>query len=120
MLDKYLDEHDGLLKTHLRVPGDTAMVRLGLFKYRLKFNNRLDKAETLECAVIRRGAEMFEHNGGSRRSVQENSALAALKNCSDRIGGDDVGLLENAPDFLESLRKGCKLLLYVGTVCRRL
>ena len=114
--DGYLDELiDGLLKTHLAVCQETQQwfgwAYTEAVKYRLKFNNRLDKAyETLERAEIRLGEVeeqkwLVEHNGGSVEEAYKKIARlrAEVFFRQERWREAYDGLLENAPDFLESL-----------------
>ena len=80
-------------------------------RYRLKFNNRLEKAlEILERAEIRLGeAEeqkwLVEHNRGSvEEAYKEISRLRAeIYLRQERWREAHNGLLANAPDFLKSL-----------------
>ena len=80
-------------------------------KYRLKFNNRLDKAlETLERAEIRLGEEeeqtwLIENNEGSVE--EEHKEISLLRSeiylRQERWRESYDGLVANAPDYLESL-----------------
>ena len=114
--DDYLDElTDGLLKAHLAFCEDTQQwfgwAYTTAVEWRLKFNNRLDKAyEILERAEIRLGEEeeqkwLVEHNKGSvEKASKKISRLRAeiyLRQGCWREAYD--GLIGNAPDYLESL-----------------
>ena len=114
--DDYFDELiDRFLQVHLAYCKEMQQwfgcAYTDAVKYRLKFNNRLDKAlEILERAEIRLGeAEeqkwLVEHNRGSvEEAYKEISRLRAeiyLRQERWREAYD--GLLTNMPDFLESL-----------------
>ena len=114
--DGYLDELiDGYLKAHLAMCKETQQyfgwAYTEAVEYRLKFNNRLDKAyETLERAEIRLGeAEeqkwLVEHNRGSVEEAYKKIARlrAVIYFQQERWREAYDGLLTNAPDFLESL-----------------
>ena len=114
--DGYLDELiDGYLKAHLAMCKETQQyfgwAYTEAVEYRLKFNNRLDKAyETLERAEIRLGeAEeqkwLVEHNRGSVEEAYKKIARlrAVIYFQQERWREAYDGLLANAPDFLESL-----------------
>ena len=114
--DDYLDELiDGCLKAHLLMCRETQQwfgwAYTAAVKYRLKFNNRLDKAlETLERAEIRLGEEeeqkwLVENNNGS---VEEERKEISRLRCEiylrqERWIESHDGLVANAPDYLESL-----------------
>ena len=114
--DDYLDELiDGCLKAHLLMCRETQQwfgwAYTAAVKYRLKFNNRLDKAlETLERAEIRLGEEeeqkwLVENNNGS---VEEERKEISRLRCEiylrqERWRESHGGLVANAPDYLESL-----------------
>ena len=114
--DDSLDELiDGLLKAHLAMCKETQQyfgwAYTEAVKYRLKFNNRLDKAlETLERAEIRLGEEeeqrwLVEHNKGS---VEKASKKISRLRCEiylrqERWKEAYDGLIANAPNYLESL-----------------
>ena len=113
--DDYLDELiDGYLETHLAMCKETQQwfgwAYKEAVKYRLKLNNRLDKAyETLECAETRLEEEeerkwLVENNNGT---VEEASKEITRLRCEiylqqERWREAHDGLLENAPDFLEA------------------
>ena len=113
--DDYLDELiDRCLEVHLAYCKETQQwlgwAYTEAVKYRLKLNNRLDKAlETLECAEIRLGEEeeqkwLVENNNGT---VEEKNKEIARLRCEiylqqERWRETYDGLLENAPDFLEA------------------
>ena len=114
--DDELDELiDGCLETHLSYCQETQQwlgwAYTAAVKYRLKFNNRLDKAlETLERAEIRLGEEeeqkwLVENNNGSveeeRKEISRLRCEIYLRQERWREAYD--GLVANAPDFLESL-----------------
>ena len=114
--DGSLDELiDGFLKTHLAMCKETQQwfgwAYTEAVKYRLKFNNRLDKAyETLECAEIRLGeAEeqkwLVEHNGGSVEEAYKKIARLRAEIYFRQECWQETydGLVANAPDYLESL-----------------
>ncbi|MDE0485329.1 MAG: sigma-70 family RNA polymerase sigma factor [Candidatus Poribacteria bacterium] len=114
--DNYLDELiDGYLKAHLAMCQETqqwfGLADTGAAQYRLKFNNRLDKAlEILERTEIRLGEEeeqvwLVQNN---RRSVKEVHREIARLRCEiylrqERWEETHEGLITNAPNFLESL-----------------
>ena len=114
--DDELDELiDGCLKVHLSYCQETQQwfgwAYTAAVKYRLKFNNRLDKAlETLERAEIRLGEEeeqkwLVENNNGS---VEEERKEISRLRCEiylrrERWKEAHDGLVANAPDYLESL-----------------
>ena len=114
--DAYLDELiDRCLEVHLACCKETQQYFGWAYReavrYRLKFNNRLEKAlEILERAEIRLGeAEeqkwLVEHNRGSvEEAYEEISRLRAeIYFQQERWREAHNGLLANAPDFLESL-----------------
>ena len=114
--DDYIDELiDGLLKAHLYYCKETQQflgwAYIETIKRRLKFNNRLDKAlETLERAEIRLEEEeeqtwLVENNEGSVKEVHKDFSRlrAEIYLQQERWREAHDGLLENAPDFLESL-----------------
>ena len=131
--DNYLDELiDRYLETHLVVCRETQQwfgwAYKETVKYRLKLNNRLDKAlETLECAEIRLGEEeeqkwLVENNNGT---VEEASKEFARLRCEiyyqqERWKEAYDGLLENAPAFLQAFwaRFNERSLNYFYTVGR--
>ena len=114
--DDSLDELiDGLLKAHLSYCQDTEQyfgwAYTAVVEWRLKFNNRLDKAlEILERAEIRLGEKeeqkwLVENNKGS---VEKASKKISRLRCEvylrqERWREAHDGLVANAPDFLESL-----------------
>ena len=113
--DKLGELIDGCLKTHLSYCQETQQwfgwAYTAAVKYRLKFNNRLDKAlETLERAEIRLGEEeeqkwLVENNNGSVEDEHKN--ISRLR-CEiylqqERWRESHAGLVANAPDYLESL-----------------
>ena len=114
--DDDLDELiDGCLKAHLSCCWETQQwlgwAYTAAVKYRLKFNNRLDKAlETLKCAEIRLAEEeeqkwLVENNKGS---VEEEHKNISRLRCEiylrqERWREAHDGLVANAPDYLESL-----------------
>ena len=106
---------DGCLEVHLSYCRETQQwfgwAYTESVKYRLKFNNRLDKAwEVLACADIRLGeAEeqkwLVENNKGS---VEEERKNISRLRCEiyirqERWREAHDGLVANAPDYLESL-----------------
>ncbi len=114
--DDYLDElTDGLLKAHLAYCENTQQyfgwAYTTAVEWRLKYNNRLDKAlETLDRAEIRLGeAEeqkwLVEHNKGSVEKAHKNISRlrAEVFFRQERWREAYDGLLANAPDYLESL-----------------
>ena len=113
--DDYLDELiDGLLKAHLAMCKETQQyfgwAYTEAVKWRLKFNNRLDKAlEILARAEIRLSEKeeqtwLVENNNGSvEEKNKEFSRLhAEIYLQQERWREAYDGLLENAPDFLEA------------------
>ena len=106
---------DGCLKTHLSYCKETQQwfgwAYTAAVKYRLKFNNRLDKAlEILERADIRLAeAEeqewLVENNKGSvadeRKNISRLRCEVYLR--QERWRESHDGLLVNAPDYLQSL-----------------
>ena len=114
--DDYLDELiDRCLQVHLAFCKETQQYFGWAYReavrYRLKFNNRLDKAlEILERAEIRLGeAEeqkwLVEHNRGSVEEAYKEIARlrAEIYFQQERWREAHDGLLINAPDFLQSL-----------------
>ena len=114
--DDYLDElTDGLLKAHLAYCEDTQQyfgwAYTATVEWRLKFNNRLDKAyEILERAEIRLGeAEeqkwLVEHNNGCvEKEHKRISRLRAEIYLQQELWEKAYDALStNAPDYLESL-----------------
>ena len=114
--DDSLDELiDRCLRVHLAFCKETQQyfgwAYTEAVRYRLKFNNRLEKAlEILERAEIRLGeAEeqkwLVEHNRGSvEEASKEISRLRAeIYFQQERWREAHNGLLANAPDFLQSL-----------------
>ena len=114
--DDYLDELiDRGLKAHLSYCKETQQwfgwAYTAAVKYRLKFNNRLDKAlETLERAEIRLGEEeeqtwLIENNEGSVE--EEHKEISLLRSeiylRQERWIEAHDGLIANAPDWLGSL-----------------
>ena len=113
--DDYLDELiDRCLETHLAYCQETQQwfgwAYTEAVKYRLKLNNRLDKAlETLECAEIRLQEEeeqkwLVENNNGTIKEA--NKEFARLR-CEiylqqERWREAYDGLIENSPNFLEA------------------
>ena len=113
--EDYLDELiDGLLKAHLAMCKETQQwfgwAYTEAVKWRLKFNNRLDKAlETLECAKIRLAEEeeqkwLVENNNGTVEEANKDFSRlhAEIYLQQERWREAYDGLLENAPDFLEA------------------
>ena len=106
---------DGCLRVHLSMCQETQQwfgwAYTAAVKYRLKFNNRLDKAlEVLERADLRLGeAEeqewLIENNKGSvedeRKNISRLRCEIYLRQECWREAHD--GLVANAPDYLESL-----------------
>lgn len=106
---------DGCLKTHLSYCQETQQwfgwAYTAAVKYRLKFNNRLDKAlEVLERADLRLAdAEeqewLVENNKGSvedeRKEISRLRCEIYLR--QERWREAHTGLVANAPDYLESL-----------------
>ena len=114
--DDYFDELiDRYLQVHLAMCEETQQyfgwAYTEAVKFRLKFNNRLDKAlETLERAEARLGeAEerrwLVEHNKGSvEEAYKEISRLRAeISFRQERWREAYDGLVANAPDYLRSL-----------------
>ena len=114
--DDYLDELiDRYLKAHLSYCQETQQwfgwAYTESVEWRLKFNNRLDKAlETLERAEIRLEEKeeqkwLIENNEGSVEEVHKDISRlrAEIHLRQERWREAYDGLLENAPDFLESL-----------------
>ena len=114
--DDYLDELiDRYLKAHLSYCQETQQwfgwAYTESVEWRLKFNNRLDKAlETLERAEIRLKEKeeqkwLIENNEGSVEGVHKDilRLRAEIHLRQERWQEAYNGLLANAPDFLESL-----------------
>ena len=114
--DDYIDELiDGLLKAHLFMCRETQQflgwAYIEAVERRLKFSNRLDKAlETLARAEIRLEEEeeqkwLIENNEGSVKAVHKDFSRlrAEIHFRQERWRAAYDRLLENAPDFLESL-----------------
>ena len=114
--DDYFDELiDRYLQVHLAMCKETQQyfgwAYTEAVKFRLKFNNRLDKAlGTLERAEARLAeAEeqkwLVEHNKGSiEKAYKEISRLRAeISFRQERWRESYDGLVANAPDYLESL-----------------
>ena len=114
--DDYIDELiDRLLKAHLYYCKETQQflgwAYIEAVERRLKFNNRLDKAlETLARAEIRLAEKeeqtwLVENNKGSVKGVHKDFSRlrAEIYLRQERWREAYNGLLENAPDFLESL-----------------
>ena len=114
--DDYLDELiDRYLKVHLAMCKETQQyfgwAYTEAVKFRLKFNNRLDKAlKTLERAEVRLGeAEeqewLVEHNKGSVEEAQKKISRlrAEIYFRGGRWRESYDGLIANAPDYLKSL-----------------
>lgn len=114
--DDYIDELiDGLLDAHLCMCRETQQwygwAYTDAVKYRIKHNNRLDKAlETLERAEIRLGEKeeqewLIENNKGTVEfGYKEISRLRAeVYYHQERWSKAYDGLNAYAPDFLESL-----------------
>ena len=114
--DNYLDELiDRYLKAHLSYCQETQQwfgwAYTESVEWRLKFNNRLDKAyETLEHAEIRLGEKeeqtwLVENNHGTveegHKDISRLRAEIYLQ--QERWGEAYDGLVANAPNFLESL-----------------
>ena len=104
LIDRYLKAHLAFCQDIQRYFGSAYMEAV---KYRLKFNNRLDKAlGNLERAEIRLEAEA-ERNGGSvgekRKDFSRLRAEIYLR--QERWKEAHDGLLANAPDFSGSLWK---------------
>ena len=114
--DDYFDELiDRYLQVHLAFCKETQQyfgwAYTEAVKFRLKFNNRLDKAlETLERAEARLGeAEeqkwLIENNKGSVEKAYKNISRlrAEISFRQERWKESFDGLVANAPDYLESL-----------------
>ncbi len=114
--DDYIDELiDRLLKAHLYYCKETQQflgwAYIEAVERRLKFNSRLDKAlETLERAEVRLEQKeeqkwLVENNEGSVKEVHKDFSRlrAEIHLRQERWREAHDGLLENAPDFLESL-----------------
>ena len=114
--DDYIDELiDGLLKAHLFMCRETQQflgwAYIEAVERRLKFSNRLDKAlETLARAEIRLEEKeeqkwLIENNEGSVKAVHKDFSRlrAEIHLRQERWREAYDGLLENAPNFLESL-----------------
>ena len=113
--DDYLDGLiDRCLQVHLAYCQETQQwfgwAYQEAVEYRLKLNNRLDKAlETLECAEIRLAEEeeqkwLVENNNGT---VEEANKKIDRLRCEIYLQQEQWreaydGLLENAPDFLKA------------------
>ena len=108
LIDRYLQVHLALCKETQQYFG---WAYTEAVKFRLKFNNRLDKAlETLERAEARLGeAEeqkwLIENNKGSvEKAYKKISRLRAeISFRQERWKESYDGLVANAPDYLESL-----------------
>ncbi len=113
--DDYLDGLiDGLLKAHLAMCKETQQwfgwAYKEAVKWRLKFNNRLDKAlEILACAAIRLSEKeeqiwLIENNNGTVEEANKDFSRlhAEVYLQQERWREAYDGLLENAPDFLEA------------------
>ena len=113
--DDYLDELiDGLLKAHLAMCKETQQwfgwAYTEAVKWRLKFNNRLDKAlEILARAEIRLAEKeeqkwLIENNNGTVEEANKDFSRlhAEIYLQQERWREAYDGLLENAPDFLEA------------------
>ena len=111
--DDYLDGLiDRCLQVHLTYCQETQQWFYWAYteavRYRLKLNNRLDKAlETLECAEIRLGEEeeqkwMIENNNGTLEGAHKEIARLRCEIYLQQERWREAydGLLENAPDFL--------------------
>ena len=106
---------DECLKVHLAYCQETQQwfgwAYTEAVKYRLKLNNRLDKAlETLARAEIRLGEKeeqtwLIENNNGSVEGVHKDFSRlrAEIYLRQERWREAYDGLLANAPDFLKSL-----------------
>ena len=106
---------DGCLKVHLSMCQETQQwfgwAYTAAVKYRLKFNNRLDKAlEVLERADFRLGEEeeqewLIENNKGSVEDERKNISRlrAEIYLWQERWKEAHTGLVANAPDYWESL-----------------
>ncbi len=113
--DDYIDELiDGLLDAHLCMCRETQQwygwAYTDAVKYRIKYNNRLDKAlETLERAEIRLTEEeeqtWIKRGKGSVEEKQKDLSRlrAEIYLRQERWKEAYDGLLANAPDFSESL-----------------
>ena len=114
--DDYLDELiDRYLKARLSYRIETQQwfgrAYIAVVEWRLKFNNRLDKAlEILERAEIRLGETeeqkwLVEHNKGSVEGAYKRISCLRAEIYFQQERWKEVydGLLANAPDFLESL-----------------
>ena len=114
--DDYIDELiDRLLKAHLYYCRETQQflgwAYIEAVKRRLKFSNRLNKAlETLARAEVRLVEKeeqkwLIENNKGSVKEVHTDFSRlrAEIYLQQERWREAHDGLLENAPDFLESL-----------------
>ena len=113
--DDYLDGLiDGCLQVHLAYCKETQQWFGWAYKeaveWRLKFNNRLDKAlETLERAEIRLAEKeeqtwLVENNNGTVEGAHKEIARlrCAIYLQQERWREAYDGLIENAPDFLEA------------------
>ncbi|MCG9134699.1 sigma-70 family RNA polymerase sigma factor, partial [Candidatus Poribacteria bacterium] len=113
--DDYLDELiDRCLEAHLAYCQETQQwfgwAYKEAVKYRLKLNNRLDKAlETLECAEIRLGEEeeqkwLVENNNGTVKEANKEFARLRCEIYLQQERWQEAydGLIENSPDFLEA------------------
>ena len=106
-LDKLIDRY---LKAHLFFCQKTQQyfgyAYIEAVKYRLKFNNRLDKAlETLGRAEIRLGEEEQTWSKGSLKEKQKDLSRlrAEIYLQQERWKEAHEGLLASTPDFSESL-----------------
>ena len=113
--DDYLDELiDRCLETHLAYCQETQQwfgwAYTEAVKYRLKLNNRLDKAlETLECAEIRLQEEeeqkwLVENNNGTIKEAYKEFARLRCEIYLQQERWREAydGLIENSPNFLEA------------------
>ncbi len=106
-LDKLIDRHlKALLFYCQKTQQYFGSAYIEAVKYRLKFNNRLDKAlETLVRAEIRLGEEAQTWSKGSIEEKQKDISRlrAEIYLRQERWKEAHDGLLANAPDFSESL-----------------
>ena len=102
LIDRYLKAHLAFCQDIQRYFGSAYIKAI---KYRLKFNNRLDKAlENLERAEIRLEEETKQNGGSIAEKQKDFSRLRAeIYLQQERWREAHDGLLANAPDFSESL-----------------
>ena len=135
--DDYLDELiEGCLQVHLAYCKETQQwfgwAYKEAVKWRLKFNNRLDKAlEILARAEIRLAEKeeqtwLVENNNGTVEGAHKEIARlrCAIYLQQERWREAYDGLIENAPDFLEAFwrrfnERTISYFYMLGTVSRR-